>query len=675
MLPNPVTAAAVLVWAAFVFADYWPSFGFPPSHVWRAFLPGAALSEPPFLVSALGAHLRGGLVAALVLLSARGFGAVGARFLGSGRGVPFLRLTLGLALLGGAALGGGLLGLAFTPAAWVLLVAGLAAGGKPRSLGPLPPGLPRPALFLAGAALLPPLVVALAPEITYDALAYHLGAPVEYLKVHRIVRLEGMFFSDFPLGLQMSYLLALAAGGGDGAAKLVHWALGLAAVGAAARLGECACGRRGAAWAAVLAACTPFLAAQMMRANVDLGAQLGVATGVLVLLRRRGTGAAVAAGLCMGAAAGFKLTAGIGAVAGLVLLAGGRGGIRAAAAYGAAVAVPLAGWLARAWLTTGNPVYPFLPGFLDGLGWGAENARAYRLDMTGPTSFNVQYPLPTSRLAAPWLMVMHDAGSEAAWGPFILATLPLAVLLPGALGPASRRLGLFSLVYWAAWFVLARDPRFFLPALPALSAFIASLLASTGGVAATILRCALAAAALFTPLWSAHIAYVRFSPGAAVWGTVPRAVYVERLVPPPGFIAMARFVSANASPGSRVLVVGDVKGWEVRPRVLYQSMFDTPRITTAVRECASAVRMAVWMRQRNVGTVIYNPGGAGFLRSQFGHYDYTPRERGVLRDFWRRLAVLREARDGGNVVVGCYTVMPRAASRAPVPPPGEGDPR
>jgi hypothetical protein len=306
------------------------------------------------------------------------------------------------------------------------------------------------------------------------------------------------------------------------------------------------------------------------------------------------------------------------------------------------------------------------------LGWTAGNAAAYRFDMTGPTSFNVQYPDFISRLTGPWRTFMHDRGSEAALGMFTLAMAPLFLGARKNLSKASRDLALFASVYWLTWFLVARDPRFFLPALPACAAFAAALLVVVPGNPGRLLGAVFGVWALFAPFFASHIVYRTMNPGPVVWGALDRGVYENALIPAPNlFVPMAR-ASADLLGSGRILVVGDVKAAHISPRALYQSMFDTPHIEQAVRESASPERLDCWFRQRHISAVLFNPGGAAFLRTQFGHYRWTEREKSVLTRFWKtRLFPLREVRDGKDLGMGLYEAGGRRGSGAGLPIPGE----
>jgi len=689
----PLASYLVFCWAVLVLANYLPAFRFPPGRIISVFTTQGIGVSAGGVLAALSGHAGRILAALLVLFAARGAGMKACAVLGVRESGWLAAVPLGLVLLGSGGLGLGMAGLVKTVPLWAVLLGALACfaggtrdfhGGMPRRpFGPAS-AMDRFAVIVTIAVSLAALPLALAPEVTYDALAYHIGAPVEYLKIGRIVRLEHNMYTDLPLVLQMDYLFAVAVGG-DGAAKILHFMLGLAGILAAARLGArlvpgtSAAGdgdTRGAVWSASFLAATPFIAFLMMRANVDLGVLYLTTAGAFWMLSPGGRRFVLLAGVLLGGAAAVKLTGGYGVFAGAAVCllswrATGAKRVESAIFLLAGAALPLAPWLAKTWLMTGNPVYPFGFGFLGGFGWTGENAAIYNLDMSGPTSFNLQYPDAPAWLAAPWLMVMHDRGSDAALGPFALVFIPVLVLLPvSRVSGAIRRLGLFAGVYWLCWFATARDPRFFLPAWPTVCALAAAAILKLAGPAGALLRAVSIMLIALAPAYDSATAWAKFGPGPVFWGAITRERYAECLIPPSDrYVPLAREAGTFTPPGRRVLVVGEVKNAWITAPALGQSMHDTPHLMAWVRESPSAERLAIRFRQANVGTVFYNAGEVAYFRRQFGQYALTSRQETVLRVFWAaRLKPVRWLKTLPATVL--YTVVPPGTRVDSPPMPG-----
>jgi len=77
-------------------------------------------------------------------------------------------------------------------------------------------------LFLFAVLFIVGFLYSLTPPTQSDGLRYHLAAPQEYMKMHRIHYLELNAFSNFPFLIEMLFTLSLAVAG-DLAAKMVHF--------------------------------------------------------------------------------------------------------------------------------------------------------------------------------------------------------------------------------------------------------------------------------------------------------------------------------------------------------------------------------------------------------------------------------------------------------------------
>ncbi|MDP3987959.1 MAG: hypothetical protein Q8P80_02340, partial [Candidatus Levybacteria bacterium] len=83
-------------------------------------------------------------------------------------------------------------------------------------------------LIILGAQMIVNLIGALGPEISFDALWYHLTLPKMYLLSGSISHIPGglLYYSDMPKLGEMLYALPLSFGSQTGA-KLIHFSFGL----------------------------------------------------------------------------------------------------------------------------------------------------------------------------------------------------------------------------------------------------------------------------------------------------------------------------------------------------------------------------------------------------------------------------------------------------------------
>lgn len=338
----------------------------------------------------------------------------------------------------------------------------------------------------AGAIILvaPLFLLALYPPTAFDATLYHLPMARAFAASGGLPFLPHLRFPVFPQLQELLFagMLLLDRGGpaGDTGPQLVAL---LAALSTAALLcGWTARGERDArgdpgegsgrlAAAAFLG--NPIVVGIGTAAYVEPGLALFAAASFYAAFRYRASGGRGWAALAgaMGAAAAATKYLGLWflALAGLGILLAPRAEAddpfprrRAAdllvfAAVALAVLIP---WYGRIVATTGNPVFPFLPGLFGHTPW---LPRVYRTPETEPAGL-------ASLLRLPWdtLFARQRAGSEPPFSPAYLLALPL--LLVAARRDRPVRWALAAALAAALFYpFVSPDARYLLPALPPLS--------------------------------------------------------------------------------------------------------------------------------------------------------------------------------------------------------------
>lgn len=378
-----------------------------------------------------------------------------------------LTVPLGLGTLALAALGLGELGILTPTALVVALIVGGAIGGgaacevltkffetlaeRSRSRGFLDWAFDLSLI----ATLLGTLLTSLIPVTDGDALCYHLQVPKLFLAR------QGMFFDPdlhetaYPLVTEMLYAVALALRG-PVACRLVQWGLGLAFGAGVTALARPVLGSR-ARWAGTIALLVPAVSNGMGAPLNDVAlACFGVAA-LLALVRwadRPTLGAAVLAGGLAGLALGVKYPAlvWVGLLGtSMVMLPFFNGPLKTeachlksgtchlkseichfqfilmktfpAVATFTAMAVLVGGcWYLRAYLYTGNPVYPFFRHTFGGSGIDEVLDPIKR--PLPPSAFNLLTALGPLTLRPD----RFDSFSHQ-FGPAFLLFLPAALLL------------------------------------------------------------------------------------------------------------------------------------------------------------------------------------------------------------------------------------------------------
>jgi hypothetical protein len=445
-------------------------------------------------------------------------------------------------------------------------------------------------------------------------LRYHLALPDLYLREGRVILPERFLFASYPGGAEMLYAPALALGGTI-APRLLHWLAFLASTallhGAlAARLPRLPAALLAAAYAA-----TPFLSVHAAAAGVDhfvIALSLAGTLAVLDALEGRGGGRAWRrAGWMFGSTCAIKYlgayAAGCAALA-LVLARPRelRGRLRAASAALPWFALVPAAWGAKNWLFQANPLSPYVFGhremepdtFRLHLRWAADWAAAH----------------PWWRAWADLIPValtrgIYDGLAEALSPAFFLAPA-LAVLAARPSSPADRWLLWLCAALWAVW--AHRGGGIFRYLAPLYPATV--LLAGRRAAAAAVPPRAAAgflAGAMAVQLPLLLAAHARqYGAAAVLLGCETPRAYLARVLPPSGRYLSAMARACGAAGGGRLYVLGDPKAFYAPCRCRTEFEFAPPLVVSLAAESPDPRRMAIRLRQRGVGAVLYRAEGA-----------------------------------------------------------------
>jgi len=475
---------------------------------------------------------------------------------------------VGLGLVGTLALLPGLLpsGLPWgLPALSVLVLAAAVVGGILPSLRlRLPSGWALAALLVVSVTLAFAAIGAIGPSDPrdWDSLAYHLAVPAQWLRAGQIRHIPALHQSNFPFAVDNLYLFGLA-WGGEAAAKMFSWALGLSGVVASFGLGRRWAGP-GAGWvAAVLFAGMPVVAWEAGTAYVDVAHGLYSALGTLYAAELFLGGSrerAVVAGLCLGLALGTKHTGlaawGACAMVAAYAIVRWKVGLKAPTTMlGIALLLGLP-WYAKSAMMTGNPVFPFFSSVLGGREWDSWRAATYSFEQStfGPPKNIATLGHSVVGLAYQPGRYVNPAQTEG--GGFPTGALGFAVIAAGgvaaSLGGLNRvQRGTLALVgvQLLAWFALSQQSRY----LVAIGLPLAIVAVSSS-------RGARRAAAVFAGMQAAYTLWLTWTWNEGklpvVLGTEPVREYRLRTI---GFAAPAEAI--NALPPGKVALYDEVFGY------------------------------------------------------------------------------------------------------------------
>ncbi len=625
---------------------YWPNL-LPPIHQMTA--------------TAFAGHLSNGAFLALMALAGWGLGRPILRRSGAGEvgGMAggLLALGVGWGALGLAFLGLGLAGFWRVWVVWALLMAGW--GGALREahrwLGErpsAPAGGPAAAawtawegglvLFLGCLGALH-FFAALMPETFYDSLVYHLALPDRYWRRGGIVPTFENLYSGFPMLTSMLYGLALPLGS-DGLARLMHWALGAAAVACVYELGRRCAGRSSGLLAAALFYAVPMTGALTWQCGAEMGWAFFQLLALLALVIRVERGEAPGpwifwCGVFAGLAMGSKYQAGplLGVLPAALYAARpteGRALRRECLVLAAVALAVVSPWLLKNAVLYSNPVYPFFhESFADEPipRWRQLVADAERRDLARVLSTGAGFK---SFLLHPWEMSYQ--GTER--GPTFLMALPV-------LGLAAFRSGGLSAVWiaalglWAAWSLSTTMFRYFIPTLPVICVAAAAAWESLlGPRARPAMRVLLI---LHLMLQGEFIFYWLKSSGV-----VPVILGIETLdrhlsVPHPFYHNPVQpavaFINRELPAAAKVLFVGEARCYHLRRDGICTTYYDDFPVRPWLARSPDAAAFREILRDNGVTHVLFNRNELGRWQGRGRHYlQLKSRETQVWQDFMRR---------------------------------------
>ena len=333
---------------------------------------------------------------------------------------------------------------------------------------------------LAAASL--SLVAALAPETEFDALWYHLELPRRWLAAGTPVDDVHEYVSLYPMTWDLLFGAALAFDGAVGA-RLLHWMATIAAAATAGSIAMRALGQR-SGWMAVaifITAPTVFWEATTAYVDGALALHGGVAaSAVMMSVRSSDRRWLLLGGLNLGIACATKhlgLVIAVSTLLPYLFWMWRHHQSRQILLNGALVCglmlIPPTPWYLRAWLASGNPLFPEMYSVFGAVPpdrWSDATERG----LAGFKShFGPERSL-MSTIVLPWDMTMHAARYGGTLGPFLLITLP------GLIAAARRRpagwLLAGAVIYLAVWAspLSSFQLRFLVPWWLPMSALIAA---------------------------------------------------------------------------------------------------------------------------------------------------------------------------------------------------------
>ena len=523
-------------------------------------------------------------------------------------------------------------------------------------------------------------ICAALPVTSLDEMVYHLEVPKQILAVGYLPVFTDNVLAYYPMGPQMLFLYGLG-NSGETAARLFHALYGLLLLLAIYGYARTLVDRSGAVIAALLFATVPTVmeigAWAYIDMNFTLYAFLGL-VGTMVYAEKREVGErsalswAVFAGIMAGGAWTVKYT-GLQLVlllALLVLVAELRSrtqrlplGLFALGGIAFAMFVP---YLARTWMITGWPLFPFGIGPFELTGvvnWSLEQSE---LALAWQQQYGAGYErtLFERLMASVWVYTSASdnyTAYDGVVGPaFLLA--PLALLVRRRPSQVVL-LSVFAVSFTFYWCLTTTQVRFLIPLLPVMSILVAVALSDRFRLLGRIAVAICVAISLFIGFDSV----LKHDPGLYWRGEVTREQFLtEQLAPYPIYMETNR----RLGPGDRIYLI-NMRTWgylldlpgrgEMSPfpngwRSDYT--FEHFNLQLALVAARSPADVDEFFASRDITHLMIDEGVT------LGPDGLATRERNILADYFRRRAELlyRNPKDSQQSL---WRLRPAAGSGQP----------
>lgn len=501
----------------------------------------------------------------------------------------------------------------------------------------------------------------LTPTIQSDGLRYHLAAPQEYIKAHRIIYLPHSALSNLPFLIEMLYLAAMLVSDTI-AAKFLHFALfvlgGLLVRGFVLYVSH----RKGTAdysiptspfmalMAAVLFWTVPALSIVSCWSFIDAGVAayfLCFVFSLVVLMDEKKNSFIILSGIFGGAALGTKYTMIPMVMAGCLMICillfieeqkrdpfyGRSRGFwwKSPIGVGIISLISASPWYIKNIIYTGNPFFPMFYGIFGGRNWSAFNAEFYAGKAAGK-GLGKSIPL---LLQSPFNTTIYwPQFGQFNPGPFLLFSLPflfLGLLLIRRIRDRRPLIVLyaFATVYYMVWFFGYQSNRFLIPFFGLSAAIIALFLLGImrqRPVCATIISFGLIFCSLYSGLWSA-----RWIAGEARPRPIPVALGLQHpedyLTEALDYYSAIRIVNMDVPEDRTVLCIGEHRALYFEPRLIISDWFDTPVILHMIRNTENNSEIFDQLLERDCSAIFFNKGEldkyfAAYFRPRFSEEEF-----------------------------------------------------
>ncbi len=454
------------------------------------------------------------------------------------------------------------------------------------------------------------------PEIFYDAQVYHLAVPQTYLLAGRMVDMPYNHYSYLPLFTSMLYFWALAVDGMY-SAKLINFSIGICLLIAVYRWGNVLKDRALGLIACAIVLSTPLVIYLFWMSGSDLGAAFFSILALAAAWRWLQENSEhdrmlYLSAIFNGLALASKYTTVFGAIITFPFLAwtawrkNRRGAWRAVFLYGVLIMLPVLPWLARNYVYTGNPVYPYLVETLGPQSADADLLKHWRKETSQASpGFN-----PFLLIEKMWSDAISGQNLTANYvGPLFVGffLLVLCVWNESWVKMAVLYSYCALILGLSATYITRLLLLYFIPLALVIAYAIISLKTTQKVWAAALLI----ATIIFNVYQSSIVILLTTIEGLSVaTGRVTQAEYLRQprdWHPNPTYGAYQFVAGLGLHPQDRILIIGESRSFYSPNLSISNAPYDVPVIFSWANEAKNLDELYAKLKSENISIVISNP--------------------------------------------------------------------
>lgn len=481
-------------------------------------------------------------------------------------------------------------------------------------------------------------VGALTPPTFYDSLVYHLAIPLQYVKNHRIIKIESNIFSNFPQNIEMLYTMAIILYD-DILANLIHFVffplITLSIYGFLREKYD----DKISIFASLIFAVTPAVVMLASGTYIDLGLTFYLFLSFVSVMKWTETIQnkwLVLSGLLCGFSLGIKYTAGI-SVAIFILIIFHTAVLKRENIFSKIIIfvssafLAFLPWLVKNYIFTGNPVFPFyifgnVPDYIQ--------KYVSHVSQHGTKGISDFFNLP-------WNITMDGikfGGGFDIIGPFYLVFLPVLFLITKT-DKLIKISFAYLILYFFFWSISAKVLRFLIPIFP-VAAIVFSIcifkFINESNLTKNIVKI------IFSAIIISNFAVLLFiqnfiTPLPQLFGNITKDDYLSsKVLNPNNFYPAVKFMNETFDANSKTVFVGEARNYYTNFNAVSSSPFDPDVFTYLANDSKTAEELLIKLQNAGFTNIFWSQMEYERLKNGFRPNNFTEQSIKIVNAFKKK---------------------------------------